>query len=191
MGLKWTGSGFRALVTVSCSSPHEWGPGPPYSQALARRQFEVSFWEGTRGWCVFRAPGRTPGLCQRFWRSGKPSSPEPQHGSWEASLCHSVCSPGSWSRPLPALESPKGKEQTQAQGGGKYEEEDRSGKVWVLFWLLPLPSPKSPQLKPSGPQEGGAPAWCPPGRGHACGLPWSSQHLTRGSGLSLWARPTP
>lgn len=66
LGLKWTGSGFRALVTVSCSSPHEWGPGPPYSQALARRQFEVSFWEGTRGWCVFRAPGRTPGLCQRF-----------------------------------------------------------------------------------------------------------------------------
>ena len=96
-----------------------------------------------RGQCVFTDSVRTTGSCQCFWSPGKPNCPESRLGSQEASLCPSVCSAGSWPLHPPALESPKGREQTGSGGevrGRRWKREDLS-----LSWLIP---PISPGLLP-------------------------------------------
>lgn len=105
-------------------------------------------------------------------------------GSQKPPFVHSVFSAGSWPLHPPAIESPKGR--GQVQGGGKSEEEDGSRKVWALFWLVPLTSPNAltPGLIPSVLREGEhlVSTRCPPGWGHALGLPWSypAPHLMHG-----------
>ena len=125
-------------LLCSCPCPVSAVPPDPGPQAV-----RGELWKGMRGQGVFTASVRTTGSCQCFWSPGKPSCPESRLGSQEASLCPSVCSAGSWPLHPPALESPKGREQTGSGGevrGRRWKREDLS-----LSWLIP---PISPGLLP-------------------------------------------
>ena len=128
--------------------------------------------EGARGLCVFTASARTTGLCQCFWSPGKPSCPESRLGSREASLCPSVCSAGSWPLHPPALESPKGREQTGSGRGSKRGKMEAEGPASFLAH-----SSDRPWLAPGRPQSRGSQPGAPDPTEARAGtqLPWTSQ----------------